>query len=176
MFLSVEVFDDSLEHEPGVAKTEKTGDRGDTPFDLGCGSRRKSTFAHGFSQTTVNLFERPSNGFRNRVKNFDGMPAASGYLSDSGPHGACTDDPNHCIRRDRLFGRELGSGECFEHAPGVRVRTRLRRRPRPRKAVKAGRGSGTFESVSVVQEGERSRPRDPSLLGVFLMEVEDPPL
>src|SRR5215469_9019570 len=115
MFLSVEVLDDCLNYEPSVAKPEKTGDRGDTQFNLCRGTRRESTFAHGFGQAAIHLFERPSNGFRNRVKNFDWMPAASGYLSDSGSHGSCADDPDHCIRWDRLFDRELGCGECCEH-------------------------------------------------------------
>src|ERR1700757_369582 len=129
MFLSVEVFDDRLDYEPGVAKAKKTGNRGDTPFDLCRGSGRKSTFAHGFGQAATHLFERPSNGFRNRVENFDWVPATSGYLSDSGPHGPCTDDPDHRIRRDPLFGREPGFRECCEHARGSRARTRSRRRP-----------------------------------------------
>ena len=40
----------------------------------------------------------------------------SSYLSDSGAHSPCADDPDHCIRWDRLVGRELGSRECCEHA------------------------------------------------------------
>src|ERR1700749_892011 len=129
MFLGVEVFDDRLDYEPDVAKAKNTCCRSDTLFDLCRGSRRESPFAHGFAQAAIHLFESPSNGFRNRVENFYWMPAASGHLSDSGAHSPCTDDPDHCIRRDRLFGRELGSRECCDHAAVSRARPRSRRRP-----------------------------------------------